>query len=359
MTQKKTRGSFMTVTLKTGAALTAAMAAFTLGACDNGGNNPLTNPAPDTPATESPLPPGTDDPSAGGSINRYEEEDGSGNGYAQSITYNEVDDTFTVDNLGFDGTNTYSRVTLPDAQLAAAVSPYRVYENASTFADSVTGTPITQLPHKAILGVSTNSNPDGSPVTQFALVRTGAYTDYGFGGFMYERNGAVVLPTSGQAGFRGGYAGLRDFRGVSGMEYTTGDMTLDIDFDDFNAGDAVKGTITNRQVYDMDGNRLTDQYIAEINDDNALVTGWQDIPLGALPSLHLTIGPDTLNADGELTNGITSSNSGVQLESGNYYAVLAGEGADMEVTGIVVIESADPGTDGVVIRETGGFILYR
>ena len=46
-------------------------------------------------------------------------------------------------------------------------------------------------------------------------------------------------------------------------------------------------------------------------------------------------------------------------EDGKYFAVLAGSGANMEVTGIVVIESQDPIVDGVTARETGGFILYR
>lgn len=326
-----------------GAVLTA------LSAC-NGPYNPITNPRP----TETDLPPGTENPRSGGSVKRYEEDDGTGNGYAQSIAYDSGTNTFTVDNLAFDGANEYTQ-----DDVVATLGSYRVYENASTFNDSVTGTPINQFPHKAILGISKNTNPDGTPVSQFAVVRTGAYTGYGFGGFMYERNGGVVLPSSGQAAFRGDYAGVRDFNGQGGVEYTTGDMALDIDFNDFNAGDAVKGTITNRQIFDVDGNNLTSAYVTEINTDNASANGWVDLPAGVLPTLTLTVGADTLNDAGELTNGITSSQAAVLLESGNYYAVLAGEGSDMEVTGIVVIESIDPGNDNVTIRETGGFILYR
>lgn len=329
--------------LITGAVLTA------LSAC-NGEYNPLTNPKP----AESELPPGTENPGSGSSIERYEEADGNGNGYAQSITYNKATNVFTVDNLAFDGANEYTQ-----DDVVATLGSYRVYENASTFADSVTGTPINQFGHKAILGISKNTNADGTPVSQFAVVRTGAYRGYGFGGFMYERNGGVVLPTSGQATFSGDYAGLRDFNGQGGLEYTTGDMVLDIDFNDFNAGDAVKGRITNRQIYDLDGNNLTGAYVTEINTDNASSDGWVDLPAGVLPTLTLTVSADTLNDAGELTNGISSSQAGVVLESGNYYAVLAGEGADMEVAGIVVIDGKDPGNDSVTIRETGGFILYR
>ncbi|MBT2131312.1 hypothetical protein [Aliiroseovarius lamellibrachiae] len=346
--------------LVAGAVLTA------LGAC-NGQYNPLTNPKP----AETELPPGTEDPGSGSSVERYEAEDGNGNGYAQSITYDEASNTFTVDNLAFDGANEYTQ----DDDVATLRS-YRVYENASTFKDSVTGTPINQFSHKAILGISKNTNADGTPVSQFAVVRTGAYRGYGFGGFMYERNGGVVLPTSGQATFSGDYAGLRDFNGQAGLEYTTGDMVLDIDFNDFNAGDAVKGRITKRQVYSLDGINLTSTYVTEINADNASSDGWVDLPTTPnqptgpseptnpanavyLPTLTLTVSSDTLNSAGELTNGISSSHSGVVLENGNYYAVLAGEGADMEVAGIVVIDGKDPGNDSVTIRETGGFILYR
>ncbi len=329
--------------LITGAVLTA------LSAC-NGQYNPLTNPKP----AETELPPGTENPGSSSSIERYEAEDGSGNGYAQSITYNKASNTFTVDNLAFDGANEYTQ-----DDVVATLGSYRVYENASTIKDSVTGTPINQFGHKAILGVSKNTNADGTPVSQFAVVRTGAYRNYGFGGFMYERNGGVVLPAGGQASFSGDYAGLRDFNGQGGLEYTTGDMVLDIDFDDFNAGAGVKGSITNRQIYDLDGNNLTAAYVTEINLDNATSDGWVDLPAGVLPTLTLTVGPNTLNDAGELTNGVTSSQAAVLLESGNYYAVLAGAGADMEVTGIVVIESKDPGNDNVTIRETGGFILYR
>ena len=49
-------------------------------------------------------------------------------------------------------------------------------------------------------------------------------------------------------------------------------------------------------------------------------------------------------------------------EAGNYYAVISGDatqgGAD-EVVGIIVVEADDPRSDGVTVRESGGFILYR
>ncbi len=334
-------GTFLRVGLTAGAALLA------LAACDNGGNNPLTNP-PD-PNVAAALPPGTDDPASTQSVNRYEENDGTGNGYAQSITYNKTNDTFSVDNLAFDAANVYTR-----DDVVASLGSYKVYENPAIYLDDVTGTPINQLPHKAILGVSKNTDIEGNPITQFAIVRTGGYRDYGFGGFMYERNGGVVLPTSGQAAFRGDYAALRDFKGTDGLEYVTGDMALDIDFNDFNASDAVKGTISNRQLFDVNNTNITDQYTQAINNEYRV-----NLPVATLPNLVFTIGPNTLNDAGELTNGISNSLNGRVFENGKYFAVLAGEGADMEVTGVVVVESTHPGNDDITIRETGGFILYR
>lgn len=58
--------------------LKAGIVLAALGACDNGGNNPLTNPA----VPDKDLPPGTNNPSAGDTIERYEAKDDNGNGYA-------------------------------------------------------------------------------------------------------------------------------------------------------------------------------------------------------------------------------------------------------------------------------------
>ncbi|MDA5094261.1 hypothetical protein O2N63_09185 [Aliiroseovarius sp. KMU-50] len=323
--------------------LKAGILIAAVSACDNGGNNPITNPGPG----DDDLLPGTTNPSSSRSITRYEEEDGSGNGYAQSISYNAADDTFSVDNLAFDGDNTYSR----DNQVAS-LNGFRVYENDSIFQDSVTGAPINQFSHKALYGVSDNTDADGKPITRFAIVRTGAYSGFGFGGFLYERNGGVTIPTSGQAQFTGDYAGIRDFNGSGGLEYATGDMIMRIDFDDFNQGSGVDGEVTNRRIFSTNGTELTSAYLAELG-------------ISALPTILFKVGPGVMNNAGEIAGQLGSTyfdaaeNKIVQYESGNYYAVLAGEGADMEVAGIIVVTSEDPFVDGVIARETGGFILYR
>ncbi|MFC2966767.1 hypothetical protein [Acidimangrovimonas pyrenivorans] len=295
--------------------------------------------------------PGSTTVSASSPISHSEKQDAAtGDGYATNMTYDATNDTFTVDNLAFDGGNTYTRdTTVPN------LGPYQVYEAASTYQDSLTGTPINQFLYRAIYARSTNKTADGKPTTEFAIVRTGAYVPYGFGGFMYQRNGSVVLPTSGQANYSGKYAGLRDFDGAAGLEYTTGDMKIAIDFNDFNDPAGVQGQISNRKIFDVNGNDITGQVLAALSTKT-------NVTQTVLPTAVFTVGPGTLSKAGEITNGITStvptSSGSERLETGKYYAVLSGKNAG-EVVGIVVMTSADPRVDGVTVRETGGFILQR
>ncbi|MDG1862789.1 MAG: hypothetical protein P8J02_06175 [Yoonia sp.] len=269
-----------------------------------------------------------------------------------SVSYNATNDTFTVDNLGFDGANLYTR----DNQVGS-LRNYALYEGAATSTDSLTGQPINQLtPYRALLGVSKNL-VDGERRSSFAIVRTGAYSDYGFGGFIYSRTGAVTLPTTGQARFNGGYAGMRVFTPIGGMELTRGAMTVDIDFRDFNANDAVKGQISNREAFELDGTSIS-----------LSGTGTGDLQL---PNLNFVIqeGAPSLTASGEisgeLNNFIYDSESGtyVEYETGTYYGIIAGDMTDPndggELVGVFVVESDDPRYEGVRVQETGGFILYR
>ena len=299
--------------------------------------------------TGTKLPPGTDDPTPRSGITRFEAPDDKGGGYVTDVSYNAKNDTFSVDNLGFDGANIYARGTA-----VSSMNGYAVYEADVVVEDSLTGEPIGQIvPYRALLGISDNDAGD-DPRTSFAIVRTGGYVGYGFGGFIYERNGGVVLPTTGQARFEGDYAGVRVFENQSGLEYTRGDMFIAIDFEDFNEGPAVQGRITNRVAFDAEGD---------------------PIPLGGegelvLPTLVFTIqgGTSTLNANGELAGQLTSSlvneDGALQpYEEGTYYGIIAGDLTDPkdggEIVGIIVIESQDPRYSGVTAQETGGFILYR
>lgn len=161
-------------------------------------------------------PDGTAAPTATGSIFRFESRDGSGGGLVTSVTYNSVDDEFTVDNLGFDGANVYERGAAVDT-LGVVLRQYAVYDADDIAFDELDGDPINQNgPYRAIIGVSDNL-VDGEARNAFAIVRTGGYRDYGFGGFIYQRNGGVTLPTTGQAHFGGEYAGIRVFQGAPGL----------------------------------------------------------------------------------------------------------------------------------------------
>lgn len=325
-------------------------AALTLAACDG---NPF---LPDDPSTG--VPPtgtgGTTDGTAKSAIRRVEVKDTStGNGYAEGFKYNAADDTFDVDGLGFDGGNVYQRGTA-----VASLGPFKVYEGDNTFTDPATGTVINQFAHRAIYGISSSGR------TSFAVVRTGAYIPYGFGGFVYQRDRGVTLPSSGQAGYQGKYAALRDFDGTAGLEYATGDMQVAIDFNDFNDGAAVQGQVFNRAILDSNGNDITGSVITAMNDNLDPTT-----PLTELPTLVFAVGPGVLNGGdksaGEIAGNLSShyvDGSGVQtFESGKYYALITnGENLNAgEVVGIIVVEAEDPRLEGVTVRETGGFILYR
>jgi hypothetical protein len=289
------------------------------------------------------LPPGTASPGPTTTIFRREARNAeNGNGFAEGFTYNAADDTFTVDGLAFDGDNTYAR-----DDVVGSLGPYAVYEADATVTDTFDGQLIDQFNYRALYGVSTSGD------TEFAIVRTGAYTGYGFGGFIYQRNTGVTLPENGQAIYRGDYAGLRDFDGTGGLQYTTGDMEIGIDFGDFNDGDGVYGSVTNRVIFDQNGNDVTDAVLASINAEYSS-------SLTSLPILGFLVGPGVMDDNGELTGDVLSSfvaddGTVINFETGNFYAMVAGDAAD-EIVGIVVVEG-DIGD--ITARETGGFIVYN
>lgn len=345
--------------------LVAAAAALALSAC-SGGSNPFSagDTGTDTGGTgtdtggpidsDRTLPPGTPSPGANTSIYRSEptstETGYQGNGYASNISYDATNDTFTVDNLAFDGDNTYARGT----KVGSLAGKYAVYEADQQFTDPQNNTPVNQFTHRAIYGVSTTGE------TKFAIVRTGAYVDYGFGGFIYQRENGVTLPSTGQAIYNGVMAGMRDYNGAAGLEYSTADIEIAIDFDDFNEttgtrGDAVRGTISNRKIFDIDGKDITDSVLSRIETD-------QNITLNNYPVATFTVAPGVLDNNGELLGNVQSyyvdSTGTTQVfETGKYYAVIAGDNAD-EIAGVVVLET---GLDPVAtsVRDTGGFIVYR
>lgn len=328
-------------------------------------------PTPPPPTTTDPAPiadgslPGTTNPTPSSAITRFEargEGDDQGNGFANNFSYDSATDTFTVSGLAFDGVQPdgarYTRATGTGGTPIALGTGFAAYEGPAVVPDSVTGDPISQLPHRAVLGRGTN--------TELAIVRTGAYAGYGFGGYVYRRNGGVVLPTTGQAIYSGNYAGLRDYNGVGGIDYATGSMEMSIDFNGFvnnctgaRCADAVRGEITNRRVFDVNGTDVTASVIAAINTE-------QDASLTALPVLRLRIGPGVMDSNGEIRgelNSVFTNNDGraVTYEEGNYYAIMAGDHTTTagEVVGVLVVEAPNDRAPGSTLRETGGFILQR
>ncbi len=325
-----------------------------------GGETPTTGtPTTGTPITGEGLPPGTTSPTAELGIFRSEarsEEDATnGNGFANEIRYNAANDTFEVNNLAFDGGNVYQR-----GNPVGSLGPYSVYEADQQFPDSVTADPINQFTHRAIYGVSRDSNAAGVPNTRFAIVRTGAYVPYGFGGFIYQREGGVTLPETGQAQFRGKTAGLRDFDGADGLQYSTSDIEIAVDFNDFDQvtggrGDGVKGTLSNRRVFDINGNDITSQVVGNINSENTA-------SLSSLPNAFFTVGPNVLDNNGEIVGELTSTfvndqNVAVNYEEGKYYAIISGDTPN-EIVGILVTTNTAE-FQGVTVRDTSGFIVYR
>ena len=300
--------------------------------------------------SEGDLPPGTASPEADDSIFRREPLDAdSGSGFASDILYDTATDTFQVDNLAFDG-DTEGRSDYSRGQLVGSLGPYAVYEAADVAIDTYNGRLIDQLEYRAIYGVS----PSGQ--SEFAIVRTGGYVDYGFGGFVYQRNGGVDLPATGQGIYSGEYAGLRDFDGEAELEYTTADVTLAVDFEDFNDGDGVTGLVYNRRIFDLAGNDLTQDVIGAINEE----TGAN---ISSLPTVRWVIGPGMADQNGEVFGEVFSTvptpDGEEDYEAGNYYAVVSGDNAE-EIVGIIVVESDDPRFTGdVTARETGGFIVTR
>jgi hypothetical protein len=286
-----------------------------------------------------------------------------GNGYAERFIYDAVNDTFTVDNLAFDGANVYSR-----SVIQPSLGPFEVYEATVTETDSVTGAVINQFVYRGVQGRSTNV-VGTQPSTRFAVVRTGSYTGYGFGGFIYERTGGFTLPPSGQAGYTGRYAGLRDFNGVGGLQYVEGDMTAAIDFEDFNdsnglIGDGVQGEVTNRVYRDLNGNNITANVLGALNQDIQNTNPGAPL-LTELPVLRFKVGPGLISQNGEIAGEVDSNyfdgRSVETYEDGKYYIIVSDTPTIPagELVGIVVVEGPLPLVDGATFRETGGFILYR
>lgn len=268
------------------------------------------------------------------SITRYEAQtaDGSG-GYLADVSYDSATDSFSVIGLAFDGTGVYTRSSvLPTLSTQNSRSVYAVYESPVLYSNPDTGQNIDQQQYVAIYAVSDNLtvDQDGNtvPTTRFSIVRSGSFSDLGFGGFVYERNGEVAIPVTGQVEYAGEYAGIRVFDQDTRLSYVNGSMNLAIDFDGFSGDSAISGSIFDRTYFNEDG--------VQLNTLDDVVT--------------FDVGSGILYDNGEFSGSLESAS-----EAGTYYAVIGGDAAD-EVVGVIVLETLDP--DQPLEQETGGFILY-
>lgn len=301
--------------------------------------------------------PGTENPSSGSDIFRKEEE-GDGGGLVTTeddgFVYDDVADTYTIDGIAFDGDNEYE-----SAAILPGLGGYDLYEADNTAPDSLTGADVDQItPYRALVGLSTN-DVDGDPRTRFAIVRTGGYVGYGFGGFLYERNGGVTLPSSGFAQFSGDYAGIRVFQERGGIEYVEGSAVISIDFDDFNTNAGVAGSIYDRVIYDSSGAVVA--YDPDTTDDT--VTGPYDADLNFIIQQNEANFDENGEFQGELRSNVLNADGSLEVyEDGVYYAVMAGDATDAgdggEIVGVIVVTSTDPRFESGA-QETGGFIVYR
>lgn len=333
------------------------------------------------------LPPGTTTPTPDTQIVRREALDSdTGGGYATNIEYrnDEGQDEFFVDNIAFDGNNVYTRGDPVNG--VAQLGSFAVYEGAETTEDPVTGTTLRTFTYRAIYGRST------SGATEFAIVRSGSYVDYGFGGFVYQRNGfdddgnavRLVLPSEGDARFLGDYAGIRVFEGRSGFEFVDGEAEMYVDFKDFNDGQrGVALFVNDRRIYDSNGNDVTIAYLEALNESGGGTSGglFGNIDSGddadapsliyetdadgnpVLPRIRPVISPDDADANGEIAGEIREvanfdDGSANETGEGTFYAIMSGENAE-EVVGVLVMTGDDPRFDGNTYQETGGFIVYR
>lgn len=365
-------------------------------ACDSGGGDVLRAPttgdgtgtdtdgdgtpdeAPITSDRGTPeLPPGTTTPTPNNQIVRREElNEENGGGYATNIRYlnDEGQDEFFVDNIAFDGDNIYTRGDPVTG--VAQLGSFAVYEGAETTEDPVTGNTLRTFTYRAIYGRSTNGS------TEFAIVRSGSYVNFGFGGFVYQRNGfdddgnavRLVLPNEGDALFVGDYAGIRVFDGRTGFEYVDGEAQMLVDFKDFNDGQrGVALFVRDRRLFDSSGTDITRQYLDALgstgdrtNDDStgpALIVRTDAEGNPVLPSINPTVSPDDADANGEIAGEIfevaefddgSSNNTG----EGTYFAIMSGDLAN-EIVGVLVMTGSDPRGEGNTFQETGGFIVYR
>lgn len=252
------------------------------------------------------------------------------------MSYDAASDEVVLNNLPFDGDNTYARNAVASNGLGGAGSSFDVYENVGGTSN-----------YYAVFRRS------GNGYSQVGAVGTDRYVSFGFGGVAAQRiSGDGSLPSgNSQYVFTGEYAAVRtiiDPTTGSEVQYVAGTAEIEVDIQDFDTTGAVEGVIVDRVFFDNNGVRISGldgvDFIslatADINFDN-----W-------------TIASSTATAF-DLTTGAAGA-------SGSWQGLFAGPNGE-EVAGIVVVSGTgpigiDPATGDLIevqVRETGGFIATR
>ncbi|MEM8653802.1 MAG: hypothetical protein AAGF36_03585 [Pseudomonadota bacterium] len=181
---------------------------------------------------------------------------------------------------------------------------------------------------------------------QVTAVGSDEFNGAGFGGALAQRIGPGGVPAERPAAyiFTGDYAGIREFAtdaGAEGLQLVTGDVVLSVDVLDFDVNGAVDGTITNRQLFDEDGNSL-----GTLDDFVSLATAEIDFANATISASSLAV-----------ISTITNDSEG----SGDWSGVFAGPNGE-EVAGIVVIDGTletDPTNGDGTVREVGTLIALN
>ncbi len=242
-----------------------------------------------------------------------------------SMVYDPATDEIVVNNIPFDGA-TAANGQATYARTGSLPGGFGRYENTAG-ADQ----------YYAVFRRSASGAVEGGA---FA---TAGYVSFGYGGAAAKRvAGNVTLPSSGEYTFTGEYAAVRVFDSASGInlpQYVTGTAEIDVDFGDFDGIGAIIGTVTGRQVYDVNG-----------------------APLGVMQDyISLALG-DVDRTDGTIDGGGASIRTLVgatETASGDWSGVFGGVNGT-EIAGIVVVEGTanDVGGSGQM-RETGVIIALR
>jgi len=245
-----------------------------------------------------------------------------------ALIYNEGDpadpndDTLTVNNLPFDGSDIDNGAY---DKTGATAGSYDVYESVGAGEDG-------DRTYFAVFRRTSNS--------QVAAVGTGDYVGFGFGGATAQRIGNTNLPNEGEYTYTGEYAAVRvttQDGGTDDVEFVSGDVSMNVDIADFDDTGAVEGLVTNRILYDNTGTQIgtVDGYIsmatAEIDFEN-----------------NATLSSTATAFDG----------AGEQTATGNWQSVFTGPDGE-EIAGFLVLEGTESNDeDADELRETGVFVAF-